>query len=331
LPVDETGLATGAATTLPLPTDTTLIFDSVSPNGRYVLLLEPSEPGGIPYIFDVSSERVWPLFKEYPWAGGRSFGWHPDGHQVLFWSLDVALWLVDADTGEYTVLAQPDGPIQRATISPDGQIIVYAVSTSFSERAFQMVSAAGGDVQPLFVQNSPTQVFGWSPSGDHILYVGEEVQTQEKTSDKSAYVSSLWLMDADGKRQHPLGIPFVLGWSFAPVWSPDGHYIAAAVPTPGEPFPCAEKTGSTPDWENCWYQGTGIYLEDIVTGKMHRLTEGISPVWSPDGRMIAFLSNRSGTSEIWVMNIQDGELHQLTNDGQPKSHTLFWSKGKDGE
>jgi hypothetical protein len=105
LPVDETGLAVGAATTLPLPTDISLIFDSVSPNGRYVLLLQPNEPGGTPYIFDMNTSEFRPLLQEYMQHGGRSFGWHPDGRQVLFWSLDVAMWLVDAETGEYTVLS----------------------------------------------------------------------------------------------------------------------------------------------------------------------------------------------------------------------------------
>jgi Tol biopolymer transport system component len=36
------------------------------------------------------------------------------------------------------------------------------------------------------------------------------------------------------------------------------------------------------------------------------------PSWSPDGKEIAFISDRSGKSNIWVMPAQGGEARQLT-------------------
>jgi Tol biopolymer transport system component len=44
--------------------------------------------------------------------------------------------------------------------------------------------------------------------------------------------------------------------------------------------------------------------------------------WSPDGTKIAFESNRSGNTDIWVMNAADGSgqrplIDELVADGAP--------------
>jgi dipeptidyl aminopeptidase/acylaminoacyl peptidase len=39
----------------------------------------------------------------------------------------------------------------------------------------------------------------------------------------------------------------------------------------------------------------------------------ISPVWSPDGHTVAFVSNRSGSQQIWTIQVDGGEARQLTN------------------
>lgn len=42
-----------------------------------------------------------------------------------------------------------------------------------------------------------------------------------------------------------------------------------------------------------------------------------SPTWSPDGRKIAFVSYRDGNSELYVMDVDGGNVTQLTNDLLP--------------
>src|SRR5438093_13426734 len=41
------------------------------------------------------------------------------------------------------------------------------------------------------------------------------------------------------------------------------------------------------------------------------------PAPSPDGKWLAFQSNRSGSSQIWIMSTQGGQLRQLT--AEPES------------
>ncbi|MEO7766876.1 MAG: S9 family peptidase, partial [Ferruginibacter sp.] len=68
---------------------------------------------------------------------------------------------------------------------------------------------------------------------------------------------------------------------------------------------------------------THLYVFDIFTKKMDTLTKGNfdegSPVWSPDGRQLAFVSNRSAepdkneNEDIWVMEVSAGAaIKQLT-------------------
>ncbi|MEI2608676.1 MAG: DPP IV N-terminal domain-containing protein [Candidatus Promineifilaceae bacterium] len=61
-----------------------------------------------------------------------------------------------------------------------------------------------------------------------------------------------------------------------------------------------------------------IYALTIGQPGLIRLTndpaEDRDPVWSPDGRMVAFASNRGRNWDIYIINLQEGELLRLTND-----------------
>ncbi len=62
---------------------------------------------------------------------------------------------------------------------------------------------------------------------------------------------------------------------------------------------------------------TAIYVEDVATKKVEQLTQhdsnNVSPVWSADGEKIYFLSNRSGSMQIWSMSPAGDELFRLTS------------------
>ena len=45
-------------------------------------------------------------------------------------------------------------------------------------------------------------------------------------------------------------------------------------------------------------------------------SDDLDPTWSPDGRQIAFVSNRSGTPQIYVMNADGSDVRRLTWSGQ---------------
>jgi dipeptidyl aminopeptidase/acylaminoacyl peptidase len=73
---------------------------------------------------------------------------------------------------------------------------------------------------------------------------------------------------------------------------------------------------------------SNLWIVDVEGKKARELTAGnwrdSSPVWSPDGKKIAFLSDRDGTSQIHVLWLDTREVAQLTHlENQPTS--LAWS------
>ena len=126
----------------------------------------------------------------------------------------------------------------------------------------------------------------WSPDGAHIVYESDTTGNMQ-----------LWLMNWDGSGQHQLFRD--PGWDdFIPHFSPDGSRIVFA---------------------RC---NSALFYCRIATisaagGSLRVLTAGhwldADPVYSPDGRWIAFDSTRGGyQSAVWVMSSSGGNLHRLT-------------------
>jgi len=292
-----------------------------SPDGKYWLLMQPVEPGGIPYVYDVDIDQAWPLFQDIPNAVGLQFGWHPNSQQVLFWFFpNEELHLVDVTMGEYTTLAFTYGPPQGATISPEGSQIAYINRLDDTGNAVWTVSPAGSDANPLLQLNSTAgYLFEWSPDDQYILCLGcgsalEPIESAEQ------YKGPLWLIDPTGAVQNSLSGPFLAGRGFTPSWSPDGQWIAFTGLDEGNSFGCETEN---PNWATCQYEGTAIYVENVSTSELRRLSAGINPVWSPDGSILAFLSTESGAPEVWTIRLDGSEIRQVTNDNQPK-HEILW-------
>jgi dipeptidyl aminopeptidase/acylaminoacyl peptidase len=73
---------------------------------------------------------------------------------------------------------------------------------------------------------------------------------------------------------------------------------------------------------------SNLWVVDTRGERLRQLTDGAwrdsAPVWSPDGKRIAFLSNRSGSTQIHVLWLDTRETAQLTRvDRDPSG--LVWS------
>lgn len=116
--------------------------------------------------------------------------------------------------------------------------------------------------------------------------------------------------DPDGK---PVGTAGEKGSYTRPAISPDGTRIAVTV------F----------DREN---GNSNIWVLDLGSGRSTKITFNAGrndyPVWSPDGKTIAFASNRSGHLDIYEKNADgSGEEKGLLNSDEDKLPTS-WSKDK---
>src|SRR5258708_17241894 len=82
--------------------------------------------------------------------------------------------------------------------------------------------------------------------------------------------------------------------------SPDGKWVVYTV--------------ATPDME-ANRNATNLWMAPIAGGEAIQLTrtgKDSSPEWSPDGKTIAFLSSRSGDSQVYLLPTDGGEAHALT-------------------
>jgi dipeptidyl aminopeptidase/acylaminoacyl peptidase len=82
--------------------------------------------------------------------------------------------------------------------------------------------------------------------------------------------------------------------------SPDGKWVVYTVTTPD--------MDANRGVSNIWMVPTtgGASLQLTQSG------HDLSPVWSPDGKTIAFLSSRSGDSQVYLLSMEGGEAKQLT-------------------
>jgi Tol biopolymer transport system component len=72
-----------------------------------------------------------------------------------------------------------------------------------------------------------------------------------------------------------------------------------------------------------------IYTMPISGGKAEPLVKGfewnMQPTFSPDGKKIAFLSDRDGMINVWTMNADGSDLQQITKEASNTIHTPTWS------
>jgi Tol biopolymer transport system component len=54
-----------------------------------------------------------------------------------------------------------------------------------------------------------------------------------------------------------------------------------------------------------------VLINQQLQGGVSKSWDNAAPAWSPDGKQIAFISNRNGTYEIWVMNADGSNPHVL--------------------
>jgi dipeptidyl aminopeptidase/acylaminoacyl peptidase len=86
-----------------------------------------------------------------------------------------------------------------------------------------------------------------------------------------------------------------------PQISPDGKWVAYTV--------------STPDLDTN-RSSSNIWLVPVAGGASMQLTQSghdSSPVWSPDGKTLAFLSSRDGNSQIYLLPLDGGEARELSH------------------
>jgi WD40-like Beta Propeller Repeat len=200
--------------------------------------------------------------------------------------------------------------------SPDGTTLAFVRTIRLGFEDFRsqvyLLSLDGGPARPVTPGVDGVQVFdpAWSPDGARIAY------TLDRLDRRHHFRPSLYLMDADGGNVRLLARD-----ADDAAWSADGRRLAFVS--------VRDRNGET-CYDQCNYHGE-LYVMDADGSDPVRLTrnrgDDRSPSWSPDGRRIAFASDRNypngGGSEIYSIRPDGSCLAWLTN-GSPGSGDPVW-------
>jgi dipeptidyl aminopeptidase/acylaminoacyl peptidase len=265
-----------------------------------------------------TAARAWALSRNGRWLTVQS-------------AFPGAIAIVEMSTGTMrSITTAVDAELLWPVLSPDGREIVYLhYRPSDDSSEIRIVANAPNAVprtllaHPEFAYGTP---IGWFPDGESILLL-------TTASDRTWQL--VRLATADGRVQ----VLKSLEWRRDPVdngrnasLSPDGRFIAYAArvenPSRFPPQP-AEPT----DHHIYLLAADGSGERPLVTtpGRNER------PVWTPDGKRVLFISDRSGEYDLWSVDVSTGreelvrpKVGRIMPVGMAPSHTLHYVQGHDG-
>jgi TolB protein len=254
----------------------------------------------------------------------------PDGRWVVFaryYQDSVELWSLDLQDDHTSRLTSGGAVNVEPRFSPDGTRIAFVSTTKKGHFHIFVGRFAKGelkDVQQLTSENVsalPRYYYSqvdheispvWSQDGSEILFISNRGHIHG--------TGGFWRMKAQpGAEPHEIHYEETT-WKARPDFSPDGKRMVYA-----------SYLGRS--WHQLWVMpATGGDAFPISYGDY----DNTNPRWSPDGAKIAFISNRSGNTSLWIQTIPSGTqseivprerkylrpmgkvcLHVTENDGTP--------------
>lgn len=230
-------------------------------------------------------------------------GISPDGREIAFVS-GGDIWSVPAAGGEARLLVSHPAHESRPLYSPDGTSLAF-VSTRTGNGDVYLLSLATGDLRRLTWDDAPEMIDGWTPDSSAVL-----------VSSPAREVSSL----------NDISLVRVAGGTPALLTAePYTNEFFGAVSPDGATLAFSARGIAAAQW---WRHGhshideSEIWTLDLSPGAsgpmvpryrqlVARGAKALWPMWDADGRTLYFVSDRSGSENLWVRT-PDGTSRAIT-------------------
>ncbi len=213
------------------------------------------------------------------------------------------------------------------SVSSNG-MLVYLNGSAFGKRQLTLFDGDGRKLSDLGAPMAFDSEFLLSPDGRRVAASATDSRSN----------SSLWIVDLEGSRSRRL--TFGPEWLSGPVWSPDGSQIASTdgdgsiylQASDGRDRPRMISRGPQPRYVSSW-SPDGAQLAVVVEMKsgldVHIVPASgdqdtpfltgsaweVQPVFSPDGKWLAYMSDETGKFEVYVVAFPSGQRRMQVSSG----------------
>ncbi|MBQ0122739.1 MAG: PD40 domain-containing protein [Bacteroidales bacterium] len=282
-------------------------------------------------------------------------GWHPDGKSIIYRNrigsgFEGKLWTIGADGGMSSQVPLPEGGF--CCYSPDGKKLAY--NRTFREfRTWKYYKGGQADDIWIYDGKRVTNITG-NPAQDIMpMWIGDEIFF---ISDRDHWMNIFVYDTKSGKtekvtdfKEYDVKFPSTNGKLIV---YENGGYIYRLDPSTRESrrinitlnaegiYARSEKVNVSSNITSRSISSKGdriavtsrgeVFTVPVTAGVTRNITHtpganerGAS--FSPDGKYIAFISDRTGETEVYLQDVEKNSPVQLTKDNDTYIRSLIWS------